>query len=193
MTHIQSCAKKHGLDSGTVNLLMQKEISPEDPFVKKTFFEDVLVDAAPKQKVKRRKKEQSSLKNVSVSRDSILARAQGILSTSTNDGNHQNGSTSAGSTQGHRGMPSTQAFGRSGLAQRQNFDSLDNPCPDISDDDVGSDRGGFGAQPALLASCFASRPLKVLGDYESNREGTRSAGHSFGDESRVETKDAPYV
>ena len=64
----------------------------EEPFVKKTLFEDVLVDAAPKQKMKPCKQGESSLKTVSISRDSILARAQGIITTSTDDCKYQNGS-----------------------------------------------------------------------------------------------------
>lgn len=195
MVHIQSCAKKHALDGETINLLIQKEISPEKPLVKKTLLEDVLVDAAPKQKVKRRKKEEGSLKTVSTSRDSILARAQGVLSTSTDDCTYQNGSTFAGSTQSHSELPSTQAFGRSSLAQMQNFESnifsLDGRCPGISDDN--SDQGGSETQPAFLASCLPSRPLKVFGDYKSNHKGTRSAGPSFGDKSRVEINDTLYV
>ena len=151
--------------------------------------------AAPKQKVKRRKKEEGSLKTVSTSRDSILARAQGILSTSTDDCKYQKGSTFAGSTQGHGELPSTQAFGRSGLAQMQNFEShtfsLDDRCPGMSDDN--SDQGESEVQPAFLTSCFASHPLKVFGDYEPDHKGTRSAGPSFGDKSRVETNDTLYV
>jgi hypothetical protein len=181
MIHIQSCAKKHALDSETINLLIQKEISPEEPFVKKTLFEDVL--AAPKQKVKRRKKEEGSLKTVSTSRDSILARAQDILSTSTTDCKYRNGNTFAGSTWGPSELPSTQAFGRSGLAQMQNSESntssLDGRCLSISDNN--SDQGRSEAQPVFLASCLASRPLKVFGDYEP------------GDQSRVETNYTLYV
>ena len=192
MTHIQNCAKKHAFDGGTVNLLIQKEISPEDPFVKNTFFEDVLVDAAPKQKTKRRKQGESSLKTVSISRDSILARAQGILTTSTDDCRYQNGSSFAGSTQNHNELSSTQAFGRSGLAQMQSFEcntfSLDNRCPEISDGN--SDQGGCEAQPA---SCLASRPSKVFGDHKPDYKGTQSVGPSFGDESEIETSYALYV
>jgi len=195
MTHIQSCAKKHALDDGTVNFLIQKEISPEEPFVKKTFLEDVLVDAAPKPKAKRRKKEESSLKSASVSRASILARAQGILST--DNCNYQNGSTFAGSTQGYSELPSTQAFGRSGLAQMQtlkrNTLSLGDHCPDKSDDDVGSDQGAPEAQHPSLASRPASPPLKVFGDYKFDGKGIRSAGQSFGDESDVESNYTLYV
>jgi hypothetical protein len=192
MTHIQSCAKKHALDDGTVNLLIQKEISPEETFVKKTFFEDVLVAAAPKQKAKRRKKGESLLKTVSISRDSILARAQGILSTSTDDCKYQNGSTFAGSTQGYSELPSTQAFGRSGLAQMQNFEynTLDHSRTNISDD---SDQRGSEKQPAFSASCLTSHPSKVFGDYEPDNKGTRSAGPSFDDDSGVETKFTLYV
>ena len=184
MTHIQSCAKKHALDDGTVDLLIRKEISPEETSVKKTFLEDVLVDTAPKQKAKRRKKGESLLKTVSISRDSILARAQGILSTSTDDCKYQNGSTLTGSTQG---LPSTQAFGRSGLAQVQNFEynTLDDSRANISDD---SDQRGSEEQPAFLASCLASHPSNVSGD-----KGTRSAGPSFDDESGVETNYTLYV
>lgn len=193
MTHIQSCAKKHGFDSETINLLIQKQISPEEPILKKTLFENVLVDAAPKQKVKRRKQEEGSLKTVSTSRASILARAQGILSTSPDNCKYQNASSSASSTQGHNELPSTQAFGSSGLAQMQNFESnafsLDGPG--ISDDN--SDQGGSEAQPAFLASCLASHPLKVFGDNESDHKGTRSAGPSFGDKSKVETNYTLYV
>jgi hypothetical protein len=193
MTHILSCAKKHAFDSETVNLLIQKQISPEEPFVKKTLFENVLVDAAPKQKVKRRKKEEGSLKTVSSSRASILARAQGILSTSADDCKYQNGSTFAGSTQAHSELPSTQAFGSSGLAQIQDFEwnTLCLDGPGISDDN--GDQGRSEVQPALLASCLASHPLKVFGDYEPDHEGARSTGPSFGDKSKVETNYTLYV
>ena len=194
MVHIQSCAKKHAFDSETIDLLIQKEISPEKSSVKKTLLEDVLVDAAPKQKVKRRKKEEGSLKTVSTSRDSILARAQGILSTSTDDCKYQNGSTFTGSTQGHSELPSTQAFGRSGLAQMQNFESnmfsLDGRCLGISD---GNSDQGSEAQPTFLASCLESRPLKVFGDYEPDHKDNRSSGPSFCNNSRVETNYTLYV
>ena len=193
MIHIQSCAKKHALDSETINLLIQKQIYPEESVVKKTLFENVLVDAAPKPKVKRRKKEEGSLKTVSTSRASILARAQGILSTSADDCKYQNGSTFGGSTQGHSEFPSTQAFGSSGLAQMQNFEPNTSSFngPGISDDN--SDQGGSEAHPAFLASCLASHSLKVFGDYETNHEGTQSAGSSFGDKSKVETNYTLYV
>ena len=190
MVHIQSCAKKHAFDSETIDLLIQKEISPEKPSVKKTLLEDVLVDAAPKQKVKRRKKGEGSLKTVRTSRDSILARAQGILSTSTDDCKYENGNTFAGSTQGHSELPSTQAFGRSSLAQMQNFESnifsLDGRCPGISDGN--SDQGS-----AFLASCLESRPLKVFGDYEPDHKDNRSSAPSLGNDSRVETDYTLYV
>ena len=189
MTHVQGCAQKHALDGRTVNLLIQKEISPAEPFVKKTFFEDILVDAAPNHKVKRRKKEESSLKTISISRDGILARAQGILSASTDDCKYQNGSSFADSTQGRSELPPTQAFGRSRLAQMQNFEyntfSLDD-CPEILDDN--SDQGGSKAQPAFLASCLASCPSKAFGGYEP-----QSAGPSSGEESDIETNYTLYV
>jgi hypothetical protein len=188
MSHIQSCAKKHALDVGTVNILIQKEISPEEPFVKKTFFEDVLVDAAPKQKVKRRKTEESSLKSVSISRDSILARAQGVLSTSIDDCKYRNGL-------GHSELPSTQAFGSSGLARMHNLEcntfSLDNPLTNILDDN--SDQGGSEAQLAFSASCLVSHPPKVLGDYERDHKGARSLEPSLDDDSGVETNHTLYV
>lgn len=193
MTHIQSCAKKHALDSETINLLIQKQISLDEPVLKKTLFENVLVDAAPKQKVKRRRKEEGSLKTVSTSRASILARAQGILSTLADDSKYQSGSSFSGSTQGHSELPSTQAFGSSGLAQMQNFESntFSLNGPGISDDN--SDQGGSEAQPAFLASCLSSHPLKIFGDYEPDHKGTRSAEPSFNDKLEVETNYTLYV
>ena len=192
ITHIQSCAKKHALDEGTVNLLIQKEISPKESFVKKTLLEDVLVDAAPKQKVKRRKREESSIKTVSVSRDSILARAQNILSTSIDECKYQSGGTFAVSTQGYSELLFTQAFGRSELAQIQALEcsmfSVDDHCPNISDDDVGGDQGTSETQPAYLVS----RPSILFDDDESDHKGIRSGGHSFGDGS-VETNYTLYV
>lgn len=192
MIHIQSCAKKHAFDNETINLLIQKQ-SLEEPVVKKTLFENVLVDAASKQKVKRRKKEGGSLKTISTSRASILARAQGILSTSIDDFECQNGSTFTGLTQGHSELPSTQAFGRSGLAQMQIFESntffLDGPG--ISDDNV--DQGRSEARPAFLASCLAPHPLKVFGDCELDHKGTRSAESLIGEKPEVETNYALYV
>ena len=187
MTHIQSCAKKHALDVGTVNFLIQKEISPEEPFINKTFLEDVLVGATPKQKVKRRKKGESLLKTVSTSRNSILSRAQDILSTSIDD--YQSGSTFTGSSQDQSELPSTQAFGHSGLAQMQNFKSnINDRYLDVSGDGDGSE-----AQPVILTSRLASGSLNVSGNYDSNHKDAQSAGHSFGDESGVETNYTLYV
>lgn len=100
LTHIRSCAKKLALKEETVRILLQTEIAncvlplnskgkskakeplPEaGPSTRKTFLEEIVGDE-PRKKAKRKQVE-TTLADVSTTRDSILARAQNILSTST--------------------------------------------------------------------------------------------------------------
>ncbi|KAF8974449.1 hypothetical protein BDZ97DRAFT_1911630 [Flammula alnicola] len=116
--HIKSCAKKYAFDNETVQLLIRKEIAnfipivnpgkgkakespPEDSPSKKTYLEEILVDAAPRKRL-------SAIITATTSEDLDLA---------TNP--HESCSGVAGSD-GDVNMPSpTQSFGPSALAQLQ--------------------------------------------------------------------------
>ncbi|KDR83603.1 hypothetical protein GALMADRAFT_235876 [Galerina marginata CBS 339.88] len=132
VNHIQSCAKKHAFDDDTVRILIQNQIAnhvpqtvttklkklpPEEGVPNNTLLEDVLGDAAPRKKAKRKQVE-TMLANVSLTRDGILARAQAILSASTPGVEH--GIQPAELDDMDVDMPpSTHPFARSGLAQLQ--------------------------------------------------------------------------
>jgi hypothetical protein len=93
----------------------------EEPASKKTFLEDVLVNAAPKQKAKRQQPE-SLLLNVSQTRVTVLARAQEILASSSNHCDNprrepdQCAFEQDGNIDGSM-LPSTHGFGQSSLAR----------------------------------------------------------------------------
>ncbi|KAJ6628770.1 hypothetical protein B0H10DRAFT_98116 [Mycena sp. CBHHK59/15] len=118
MTHIQSCAKKNGLIDDTVRILIRKELAnaPVDtgppkqrgktavlaePAAPNTLLHDVVQDAAPKRRGKR-KETIETLKSVSVAHQNILGRARTLLgpAPSSNDDDF---------------IPQTQAFGPSSL------------------------------------------------------------------------------
>ncbi|KAF8165213.1 hypothetical protein B0H34DRAFT_228767 [Crassisporium funariophilum] len=141
LAHIQPCAKRNAYNDDTVRLLVQKEIINfvslptgkgkekliiksalhEEPQEKKTFFEDVLVEAAPKKKTKRHH-QATLIENVSIARDSILARAQSVIATATpNNADLQPDpiSVDVGHNENNEHLPLTQGFTRSALVQRQ--------------------------------------------------------------------------
>jgi len=167
MAHIKSCARKHAFDEETMQILLQTEVQnfvpskkvvkgkarlvSEEPACKKTFLEDVLVDAAPKKKSKRQQPE-SLLSNVSQTRLTILARAQEILASSSSNhydnlrrGLDQNQGSFGQSGIPHGSMipPSTQEFGQSALARiysttsKTLFSAIhSSPPPQYSEDDL---------------------------------------------------------
>ncbi|KAJ7044487.1 hypothetical protein C8F04DRAFT_1249772 [Mycena alexandri] len=137
MAHIRSCAKKTGLTDVTVRALIRKEIdsAPSDPgpsnrkrktledvpTTHTTLLEDVVRDAAPKRKGKR-KAVVDTLKSVSETRENIRDRAQMVFGAGPSpDGDSFIVQTQAiradtfGTTQGPY---ATQAFGPSRLGQQ---------------------------------------------------------------------------
>lgn len=130
--HIESCAKKKALNEETIWTLVQTEISKQTPQIMggqgnetkedvitrpNTLLEDVVVEAAPKKKVKRQQTA-SRLTTVSSARDMILAKAQTILSVSPLSPPNRQGI--APLSNGSDELPSpTLSFAPSGLAQLQ--------------------------------------------------------------------------
>jgi len=147
MTHIRSCSKKRGLQEKTIRLSVQEQVSKYKPEPKQndkgkqkelsleytiptkpnTFLEDVVGEAAPKKKAKRRHAE-TVLASVSSTRDAILARAKDILNASTLHSSHLNDLNDDLRLFSHddadNSLPcSTQPFGQSSLAIRQTASS----------------------------------------------------------------------
>ncbi|KAJ7498771.1 hypothetical protein FB451DRAFT_9882 [Mycena latifolia] len=112
LLHIRTCAKKNGLTDDTVKILIKREIdsAPNDagpskhkgkvlvdaPTTAPTLLEDVVREAAPRRKGKR-KETVDALKSVSETRDTILGRARMLLA-------------SGPSSEGHSFVAQTQAF-----------------------------------------------------------------------------------
>ncbi|THV08398.1 hypothetical protein K435DRAFT_832890 [Dendrothele bispora CBS 962.96] len=88
LSHIQSCAKKHRLRDDTVLALIRKELKatlandkgkgPAETPVE-TFFEEVMHDAAPKKRVRRQGEVAATVRNLSDTRDDILAKAKSVV------------------------------------------------------------------------------------------------------------------
>lgn len=136
MVHMRSCARKHAFDEETMLTLLQTEVRnfvpvrkavkkarlvSEEPASKKTFLEDVLVNAAPKQKAKRQQPE-SLLLNVSQTRVTVLARAQEILASSSNHCDNSRRELDQRAFEQNENidgsmLPSTHGFGQSSLAR----------------------------------------------------------------------------
>lgn len=147
MMHVQSCAKKNALTDETVRVLIRKEIdnaAPEDVGTKgkgkakispgllsealplKTFFDDVVQEATPKKRGKRREIIET-VKNIAETRTDILGRAQDILGptrSAESDADLVIGTQAFGQSRLRNIFaevvpPTTQAFGKSAVAQRQ--------------------------------------------------------------------------
>ncbi|KAG6833897.1 hypothetical protein H0H87_007908 [Tephrocybe sp. NHM501043] len=137
MLHIQSCARKTHLTAETVQVLLRKEIDSykadtlphkgkgnevaPDP---QTFLEDVVAEAAPRKKPRKKGdlETQETVRTVFQTRDIILDRARAVIGSLSTSGHDiiqepvtriQAGDTSRDSAT----LPSTQAFGQSALAQ----------------------------------------------------------------------------
>jgi len=159
MAHMRNCSRKHAFDEETMQTLLQTEVRnfipvrkavkkarpvSDEPASKKTFLEDVLVNAAPKQKAKRQQPE-TLLLNVSQTRVTVLARAQEILASSSNHCDNprrevdQPSFEQAGGIDGSM-SPSTHGFGKSSLARiygptsNKMFSATYSPPPHAEDD-----------------------------------------------------------
>ena len=155
VAHMKNCARKHAFDEETMQILLQTEIRNFIPVSKgkaravsmepasmKTFLEDVLVNAAPKQKAKRQQPE-SRILNVSQTRVTVLARAQEILASSSNHGDNSRRELAHpsfgqyGNVDGSTMIPSTHDFGQSSLARiygstsRKMFTATYSPSPPV--------------------------------------------------------------
>jgi hypothetical protein len=136
LVHIQTCAKKTGLTDDTVRILIRKELenASNDPGPSRhkgksladsstsrtTLLEDVVRDAAPKRKGKR-KGTVDALKSVSETRETILGRARELLGSDTfpDDDIFVVRTQAFTSTALNTESQPTQAFGRSRLGQQQ--------------------------------------------------------------------------
>ncbi|KAJ7507961.1 hypothetical protein B0H11DRAFT_2218755 [Mycena galericulata] len=134
LVHIRACVKKTGLTDETVRILIRKELDNltaegpskgkgkalPPPTIPTTLLEDLVRDAAPKRKGKR-KETVDALKTVSETRENIADRARMILGPPSEGENHTVYTqvfAAATLTPAHELNP-TQAFGPSRLAQRQ--------------------------------------------------------------------------
>lgn len=183
MAHMKNCARKHAFNEETMQMLLQTEVRnfipvrkavkkarlvSDEPASKNTFFEDVLVNAAPKQRAKRQQPE-TLLLNVSQTRVTVLARAQEILASSSNHCDNprrerdQCSFEQDGSIDGSM-LPSTHGFGQSSLARiygstsKKMFSAMYSPPPHAEDDPWKSDSApGF---PHIQANeCDFSRNM----------------------------------
>lgn len=151
MLHIQSCAKKRVFTDETVRVLIRREIDNalvedvamkgkgegkgktaslgSEPVLPKTFYEDVINDAAPRKKGKRLEVVET-VKSVVETRDVILDRARTVLgignaasSTARDEDFSIQTQAFAGSKLGcafsKRQMPPTQPFRQNAVAQPQ--------------------------------------------------------------------------
>ncbi|KAJ7765017.1 hypothetical protein DFH07DRAFT_955848 [Mycena maculata] len=140
LVHIRSCAKKNGLTDDTVRILIKRELenapppdagtskgkgkAPPAPAMATTLLEDIVRDAAPKRKGKR-KEPVDALKSVAETRKNIRGRAQMLLGSDPfSEGGsfivHTQAFTATTLTTGPEPGP-TQTFGPSRLAQRQGY------------------------------------------------------------------------
>ncbi|KAJ6598915.1 hypothetical protein DFH09DRAFT_18576 [Mycena vulgaris] len=132
LVHIRSCAKKNGFTDDTVRILIRKEVDnaandagpskrkgkalEDAPTTRTTLLEDVVREAAPKRKGKR-KETVDALKSVSETRETVLSRARMLLGSGLfSDENVQ---TQAFTTAPTIAPEPIQAFGHSRLGQRQ--------------------------------------------------------------------------
>ncbi|KAJ7684033.1 hypothetical protein B0H17DRAFT_23310 [Mycena rosella] len=135
LVHIRSCAKKNGLTDDTLRILIRREIdnapndagpskrkgkAPVDTPTTPTLLEDVVREAAPKRKGKR-KEPVDALKSVSETRETILGRARILLDSGPLSDEHSFAVRTQAftSTLPTAAPEPTQAFGVSRLGQRQ--------------------------------------------------------------------------
>ncbi|KIK67985.1 hypothetical protein GYMLUDRAFT_36793 [Collybiopsis luxurians FD-317 M1] len=92
VTHMRSCAKKHGITDDTLVVLVRKAIDnvptiqskgkgkakDVEDGAPKTFFDDVMLDAAPKKRGKR-PEVVATVKQVEETRDDIMSKARAIV------------------------------------------------------------------------------------------------------------------
>ncbi|KAJ7276542.1 hypothetical protein B0H12DRAFT_27893 [Mycena haematopus] len=140
--HIRSCAKKNGLTPDTVRFLIRKELAntldnpgPSNgkgkatlvPVPHTTLLEDIVRDAGPKRKGKR-KEVIDNIKSVSETRENIHGKARMILGPELSSDSHrsivQTQAVTANKPVAPQENCATQAFGTSRLGQQHGYKSL---------------------------------------------------------------------
>nr|GAT59973.1 predicted protein [Mycena chlorophos] len=188
LVHIRSCAKKTGITHETLVFLVRKEVenSPsakgKEPAGPSTLLEEVVRDAGPKRKAKRRAPI-DILKNTSETRVNILDRARSLL--------HAQGDaprTQAVVPDPSAAPPATQTFGVSRLGQQ-----LGRPLLVESDDEM---------QPPAASQAFAPSKLGAMAKrtsgwgYESASEEeapVAATKRRFWDRSSTTASDDGYI
>ncbi|KAJ7129520.1 hypothetical protein C8R44DRAFT_80246 [Mycena epipterygia] len=175
IVHIRSCAKKNGLNDETVRILIRKDLdnAPDDagpsnrkgPTTSTTLLEDVVREAAPKRKGKR-KEIVDALKSVSETRETILGRARMLLGSGTlSDGHSFAVRTQAFIATAPTAPEPTQVFGPSRLGKRQGL----NPSL-LGDQDSDGEPDLPPATQTYAPSKLGGRPAAASGGwgYESD-------------------------
>jgi hypothetical protein len=184
MVHIRSCARKNGLTDDTVRFLIKKELdnAPDQPgpsnrkgkavlvpSPRTTLLEDIVREAGPKRKGKR-KEVVDILKPVSETRENIRGNARMLLGPELlSDGDNfpvQTQAVTANRPAAAQENRATQAFGTSRLGQQYGFKSslLGEPDSDGEPDLPPP------ATQAFAPSKFGSRPAARGWGYESESE-----------------------
>ncbi|KAJ3921537.1 hypothetical protein F5877DRAFT_35823 [Lentinula edodes] len=135
LTHFKTCAKKHGVQDDTLVDLIRKGImvSPAvqpkgkgtsivvDDASPKTFFDEVMHDAAPKKRT-RRQEVKSTVKDIAEMRNAILLKARAIVAKGDSDvralREHGTGEHSDSDLSINFVLSSTPRFAKSSLASR---------------------------------------------------------------------------
>ncbi|KAJ4481714.1 hypothetical protein C8J55DRAFT_512381 [Lentinula edodes] len=135
LTHFKTCAKKHGVQDDTLVELIRKglidspAVQPKgkgtsivvDDASPKTFFDEVMHDAAPKKRT-RRQEVKSTVKDIAEMRNAILLKARAIVAKGDSDvralrehgiGEHPDSDLSTNFV-----LSSTPRFAKSSLASR---------------------------------------------------------------------------
>ncbi|KAJ6486382.1 hypothetical protein C8R47DRAFT_1196572 [Mycena vitilis] len=183
LVHIRSCGKKNGFTDDTMRHLIRKELdsmpaepgpsnrngkAPLVPTERTTLLEDVVRDAAPKRKGKR-KPAADILKSVSETRENILGRARQVLGSGhSSDGENFVPQTQAITGDAHAtAQPcATQAFGSSRLGQQQGYKPLFHGDEDSDDEEPNLPP----ATQAFAPSKLGARITSLGWGYESESE-----------------------
>ncbi|KAJ3893987.1 hypothetical protein GG344DRAFT_74477 [Lentinula edodes] len=135
LTHFKTCAKKHGVQDDTLVELIRKglidspAVQPKgkgtsivvDDASPKTFFDEVMHDAAPKKRT-RRQEVKSTVKDIAEMRNAILLKARAIVAKGDSDvralREHGTGEHSDSDLSINFVLSSTPRFAKSSLASR---------------------------------------------------------------------------
>lgn len=154
MRHIQSCAKKNGLDDGIIKRLIRAELEapdepiaqkkPKSPGVSNTLFEDTLEDTGKAKKKRKPVQRVTTLHNPVDNREAIRAKARSLLAPEIRELSQDQELVDLLERSDSRmdkiqmfddPPPATQKFGRSRLGQQTSsamLSDLSNGSPKMS-------------------------------------------------------------